>query len=198
MSRIEEIAKRACDIAIAISGLLLLSPLLCLVSLAIKLDSRGPVLCRQTRYSLTGTTIEVFGFRLTTSDQRDRTINSLAIAIPRITRVGQILRRTDIAKIPQLINVIHGEMSIVGTCLYSSAPGEAAHTRNRLFPLQRNAKPGMLSWANTSCWEKSGSAAKLLQHRIERDLYYIDNRTFLFDVKIFLLALCLNEDTRFA
>jgi lipopolysaccharide/colanic/teichoic acid biosynthesis glycosyltransferase len=183
MSQFEEIVKRGFDIAVAITGLFLLSPLLLLVTLAIKLDSRGSALCRQHRYGLNGATIEVFRFRSTTSDQGDRTFNHLAIESRRGTRVGQVLCYAGIDKIPQLINVLRGEMSIVGPCLYTTAPGKALHTER-----QCNAKPGMVNWAQVgSYWEKTGGAAKLLQHRIERDLYYIENRSFLFDIKIILL-----------
>jgi lipopolysaccharide/colanic/teichoic acid biosynthesis glycosyltransferase len=181
MSRFEELAKRGFDIAVAITGLILLSPLLLLVTLAIKLESRGSALCRQPRYSLNGATIEVFRFSTTISD---RAFNQLPIEMPRATRIGQVLRRTGIEKIPQLINVLRGEMSIVGPCLYATAPGKALRTAR-----QGNAKPGVINWATIgSNWEKTGSVPRLLQHRIERDLYYIENRSFLFDIKIILLV----------
>jgi len=181
MSRFDELAKRGFDIAVAITGLFLLSPLLLLVTLAIKLESRGSALCRQPRYSLNGATIEVFRFRSTRSDQA---FNRFAIEIPCVTRIGQVLRRTGIDKIPQLINVLRGEMSIVGPCLYTTAPDEARRTEH-----QCNAKPGMVNWAHVSnCLGTTGSPAKRIQLRIERDLYYIENRSFLFDIKIILLV----------
>jgi lipopolysaccharide/colanic/teichoic acid biosynthesis glycosyltransferase len=181
MSRFEELAKRGFEFAVAITGLLLLSPLLLFVILAIKLESRGSALCRQPRYSLDGATIEVFRFRSTVSD---RTFSQLPIEMPCTTRVGQVLRRTGIGKIPQLINVLRGEMSIVGPSLYTTAPGKALRTEH-----QGNAKPGMVNWALVSSYmEKTGSPAQRLQHQIERDLYYIENRSFLFDMKIILLV----------
>jgi lipopolysaccharide/colanic/teichoic acid biosynthesis glycosyltransferase len=168
MSRLEEIVKRGFDIAVAITGLFLLSPILLLATLAIKLESRGPALCRRPRYSLNGATIEVFR------------LGSMSPG-----RIGRVLRHVGIDKIPQLINVLRGDMSIVGPCLYRTAPAKPLHTKRRC-----NAKPGMINWPQVgSYWDKTGGAAKLLQHQIEHDLYYIEHRSFLFDIKIILYVL---------
>jgi lipopolysaccharide/colanic/teichoic acid biosynthesis glycosyltransferase len=122
------------------------------VTLAIKLESRGSAFCLQPRYGLNGATIKVFRFRSTMSD---RTFNQLPIESPCTTRVGHALDRTGIDKVPQLINVLRGEMSIVGPCLYTTAPGKALRTGR-----QGNAKPGMVNWALVSSyWENTGRPA---------------------------------------
>jgi lipopolysaccharide/colanic/teichoic acid biosynthesis glycosyltransferase len=186
MSTFQEFVKRGFDIAAAILGLMLLSPLLFLVSVAIKLDSRGPVLLTQTRYSLKGRTIELFGFRSTKSDQGDGTSNRSTIGAPCVTRIGQVLRHTEIDKIPELINVLRGEISIVGTCLYTASPPEALRAENSLVLHGCEAKPGMIGWAQVSSQGEKKSRTKALLYQIESDRYYTENRSFSFDLKIIL------------
>jgi putative colanic acid biosynthesis UDP-glucose lipid carrier transferase len=100
MSPFEQILKRTFDIAVASAGLLLMLPLILLVVSAIKLDSRRPLACRYIRYRLDDTAFEVLEFRATIAGEEDKTFNNVANGDPRVTRLGQILRRSDIYKIP--------------------------------------------------------------------------------------------------
>jgi lipopolysaccharide/colanic/teichoic acid biosynthesis glycosyltransferase len=186
MSPFEQILKRAFDIAVATGGLLLMSPIILLVVLAIKLDSRGPLLCRYTRYRLNDKAFEVFEFRSTITGQEDKTFNHMANGDPCITRFGQILRRSDIYKIPQLVNVLRGDISIVGPHPFATAP-VACWVGIPLFQL-RNVRPGIVSWAQVND-NQTANAAESFHRRINYDRHYLKNRSFLFDMKILLLAL---------
>jgi lipopolysaccharide/colanic/teichoic acid biosynthesis glycosyltransferase len=125
-----QVGNRMADIAAATLGLLLFSPLLLVASVAIKLDSRGPVLIRKTMYGYENRPIQLLRFRLVTAcAENDRTD-------PRLTRVGRILNQTGIDELPQLFNVLRGQMSIVGPrpCRHPTA-------------LLNSVKPGMIRWA---------------------------------------------------
>jgi lipopolysaccharide/colanic/teichoic acid biosynthesis glycosyltransferase len=182
----QEFLKRGFDFIGATAGLILLSPLICLASLAIKLDSRGPVLYRPKYYNLSDGVFQAFEFRCTTASpgrtrpaDRDRDV----------TRMGRILQRSGIDKIPQLINVLRGDMSIVGPHPFATAAG--AIYRARIAPDRlRNVRPGIISWAQVR--RGSGKTTPDASgQRIEDDCYYIENHSFLFDMKILSLVLLM-------
>ena len=181
MSPFQEIIKRGFDIAFAIAGLVLLSPLVLLISLGIKSESPGPIVCRHKRYGLNNAAFEVFEFRTTLARQEEETFNRIWSA----TRFGQLLRRSGMDKIPQLMNVLRGEMSIVGPRPFATAPGMVFH-----LPELHKVRPGLVSWAqvNDDLGETANSA-KSLDRRIEYDRYYLENRSFSFDMRILLLTL---------
>ncbi len=185
MSPFQEIIKRGFDIAFAIAGLLLLSPLMLLISLGIKSESPGPIVCRHKRYGLNNAAFEVFEFRTTLAGQEEKTFNHIPNKIRYVTRFGQLLRRSGMDKIPQLMNVLRGEMSIVGPRPFATAPGMVFH-----LPELHKVRPGLVSWAqvNDDLGETANSA-KSLDRRIEYDRYYLENRSFSFDMRILLLTL---------
>lgn len=128
--RLGHIAQRLTDIAAATMGLILFSPLLLIACVAIRLDSPGPVLVRESRYGYKNRPIQVLRFRLVRAcAQRDRTNSKL-------TRVGRVISQTGIDELPQLANILRGEMSIIG-------PPPSAHPKASL----NRAKPGMIHWA---------------------------------------------------
>ncbi len=185
MSPFQEIIKRGFDIAFAIAGLLLLSPLMLLISLGIKSESPGPIVCRHKRYGLNNAAFEVFEFRTTLARQEEETFNRVWSA----TRFGQLLRRSGMDKIPQLVNVLRGEMSIVGPHPFATAPGMVFH-----LPQLHKVRPGLFSWAQVNHDQvETANSAKSLDRRIEYDRYYLENRSFSFDMKILLLTLLSKE-----
>jgi lipopolysaccharide/colanic/teichoic acid biosynthesis glycosyltransferase len=189
MSTFEQILKRTFDIAVASAGLLLMSPLILLVVLAIKLDTRGPLVCRYTRYRIDDTAFKVFEFPTTIAGQEDKAFNHMANSDPCVTWLGQILRRSDIYKIPQLVNVLRGDMSIVGPHPFTTALGGACWVGIPLLQL-RNVRPGIVSWAQVNDYKgKTANAAETFHRRIQDDRHYLKNRSFLFDMKILFLAL---------
>ena len=189
LSMFDLCAKRTFDITLATIGLIVLSPLFLVISIAIKLDSRGPVFFRNTRHGFNNEEIRVLKFRSMTTIENGDHFTQAIKNDPRVTRVGQIIRRTNIDELPQLINVLRGEMSLVG-------PRPHATAHNALFniamtPLSRrhNVKPGITGWAQVNGYRGATDAVEKMQRRIEYDLYYIDNWSFLFDLKIITMTL---------
>jgi Undecaprenyl-phosphate glucose phosphotransferase len=189
LSAFDLVAKRAFDISIASLALLVCSPFLLVVALAIKLDSRGPVFFRQTRHGYNNEVIRVLKFRSMTITEDGCRFKQAVENDPRVTRVGRILRRTNIDELPQLVNVLLGEMSIVGPRPHPIALNEAF--AERISPLSRRhkVKPGITGWAQVNGYRGETDTIEKMQRRIECDLFYIDNWSFLLDIKIILMTL---------
>ena len=188
LSSFHRVMKRLFDIAAAGGGLLLLSPVLALVALAIKLDSRGPVFFRQTRHGYNNETIRVFKFRSMTTNEDGYAFSQAKKDDPRVTRVGQILRRTNLDELPQLLNVLAGEMSIVGPRPHPVALNRMFEEHIAPFSRRHNVKPGITGWAQVNGHRGQTDTLEKMQRRFECDLYYIDNWSFLLDVKIILMT----------
>jgi lipopolysaccharide/colanic/teichoic acid biosynthesis glycosyltransferase len=172
-------AKRAFDIIVATVGLTLLSPMFLLVSIAIKAGSRGPVFSPLTVYGYKNEITRLLKFRTAIVWGQRK-------ALQHVPRVGTILRRTRIDDLPLLINVLRGEMSIVGPAPYGTASFVAEQTS--LIQQRQSVKPGLIGWAQVHgcrCEEND----KVVRQRIEFDQYYIANWSFLFDMRIILMAL---------
>jgi len=189
LSTIDRLLKRGFDIVAAVVGLLLLSPLLLIVSIAIKLDSRGPVLFRQTRHGYNNDPIRVIKFRSMTTMEDGEGFRQATKNDPRVTRVGRVMRRTNIDELPQLINVLLGEMAIVGPRPHPVAMNKTF--QKQISPLSRrhNVKPGITGWAQVNGFRGETDTLEKMQRRFECDLYYIDNWSLLLDVKIILMTL---------
>lgn len=174
--------KRAIDIAVSFAGLVLCVPLFVVVAVLIKLDSPGPVFFRQERIGKGGRPFYPFKFRTMVQNAERMGLGyNTAVDDPRITRVGRVLRNWGIDELPQLINVLKGEMSLVGprpTLRYQVEKYDAFQ-RRRL-----EVKPGITGWAlvngrNRLSWEE----------RIKLDVWYVDNWSLWLDVKILLKTL---------
>src|SRR2546430_2562648 len=189
LSAFDRFAKRAFDICIAGLALLVFSPLLLAVSLAVRLDSRGPVFFRQTRHGYNNEVIKVLKFRSMTTIEDGCRFKQAVKNDPRVTRVGRILRRTNIDELPQLVNVLLGEMSIVGPRPHPIALNEAF--AERISPLSRRhkVKPGITGWAQVHGHRGETDTTEKMRRRIECDLYYIDNWSLLLDIKIIVMTL---------
>jgi exopolysaccharide biosynthesis polyprenyl glycosylphosphotransferase len=181
--------KRAFDLIFATIGLIVLSPLYLVVSAAIKLDSPGPIFFHQTRHGFNNEEIRVLKFRSMTVMEDGGNFTQAAVNDPRVTLVGRILRRTNIDELPQLINVLRGEMSIVGPRPHATAHN--AFFNNRIAPFSRrhNVKPGITGWAQVNGFRGQTDTIEKMQRRIEHDLHYVDNWSFLFDIKIIVITL---------
>jgi Undecaprenyl-phosphate glucose phosphotransferase len=173
-----------------IGSLLLLCalPLLLLIALAIKLDSRGPVFFRQPRYGFNNQIIEVLKFRTMYTDQSDFDAAQLTTRNdPRVTRVGGFLRRFSLDELPQLINVVKGEMSIVGPrphALQAKAGGKLYADVIDAYAVRSKVKPGLTGWAQVNGWRGNTETEDDLKGRVEHDLYYIENWSVGFDLWI--------------
>lgn len=183
--------KRSFDIVIATIALIGLSPLLTIVALAIRLDSRGNVIFRQMRHGYNNEIIRVFKFRtMRMADDNDRG-NFVATTENdgRITILGQILRRTSIDELPQLVNVMLGEMSIVGPRPHATSHNKMFEDQILPFARRHNVKPGITGWAQVNGYRGPANTIDKMQLRVEYDLFYIDNWSLFFDLKIILMTL---------
>lgn len=174
------------DRAAATLLLILLSPALCVIAIAIRLDTPGPALFRQPRPGLGEATIGIFKFRTMRSVDLAGTVETVP-SDPRITRVGGFLRRYRLDELPQLINVIMGEMSLVGP---RPLPPQAQLDHGimgdilREHARRRAVKPGITGWAQVNGHKGPCRTAESLQQRIELDLYYINHWSFWLDLRI--------------
>jgi Undecaprenyl-phosphate glucose phosphotransferase len=188
LSHLSRAVKRAFDVVTAVAALILLSPLLIVVSLAIKLDSRGPVLFRQTRHGYNNEPIRVLKFRSMTVMEDGGNFTPVTRHDPRVTRLGRFLRRTNIDELPQLFNVLVGDMSIVGPRPHATAQNESFAKLISSFSRRHNVKPGITGWAQVNGYRGDTDTLEKMQRRVEHDLYYIDHWSFLFDLRIIILT----------
>jgi lipopolysaccharide/colanic/teichoic acid biosynthesis glycosyltransferase len=170
---------RAVDVVLAGTGLVLASPLLAVAAVASKLEDRGPVLYPQTRVGKDGADFQLLKLR-TMVVGAETTGAGYAVdrGDPRITRIGRILRRTSIDELPQLWNVLRGEMSVVGPRPTLRYQVERYDERQRR---RLDVRPGLTGWAQVN-----GRAALAWEDRIELDVWYVEHRTPLVDLKILL------------
>src|SRR5581483_5809369 len=185
----ERTLKRAFDIVVATAGLVLLAPLFAIVAIAIKIESRGGVLYWQERHGYNNTVIRVAKFRSMYCNANDEQFVQAKRGDARITHVGRVLRRTNIDELPQLFNVLMGDMSIVGPRPHATAHNAMFEGRILPFSRRHNIKPGITGWAQINGHRGVTNTLEKMQRRVEHDLYYIDNWSFLLDIKIILLTL---------
>jgi Undecaprenyl-phosphate glucose phosphotransferase len=181
--------KRAFDVAVAIAGLILVSPLFVMVPLAIKLDSRGPVLFRQTRHGYNNEPIRVLKFRTMTVMEDGDNFKPVVRHDPRVTRLGHFLRHTNIDELPQLFNVLAGNMSLVGPRPHATSQNEVFAGLISSFFRRHNVKPGITGWAQVNGYRGDTDTLEKMRRRVEHDLYYIDNWSLLLDLKIIVMTL---------
>ena len=169
--------RRAVDVVVAACALALTAPLVAIAAIAIRLESRGGVIYRQRRVGLRGAEFDVLKLRTMVAGA-ERIGSGLAVdeGDPRITRVGALLRRTSLDELPNLLNVLRGEMSLIGP--RPTVPSQVAlyteRQRGRLA-----IRPGLTGWAQVN-----GRASLPWSERIELDLYYIEHRSLRLDVRI--------------
>jgi Undecaprenyl-phosphate glucose phosphotransferase len=176
------------DKTVGTAALVLLAPVLAVVAIAIKLDSRGPVLFRQKRYGFNNELIEVYKFRSMFTDMTDATATKLVTRDdPRVTRVGRFIRRTSLDELPQLFNVMNGTLSLVGPRPHALQAKAADRLYDEVvdgYFARHKVKPGITGWAQINGWRGETDTAEKIQKRVEFDLYYIEHWSVLFDVYI--------------
>jgi len=182
------VAKACEDKLLSALVLLAISPLLLVIALAIKLDSPGPVLFRQKRHGFTGKVFEVLKFRTMYAAKADPLGEQLTQRNdPRVTRLGHYLRRTSLDELPQIINVLRGDMSLVGPRPHPLS-AKAANIRYQdaidHYALRHRVKPGMTGWAQVNGWRGETETLVQLQKRVEYDLFYIEHWSLWLDLEI--------------
>ncbi|MHC2576708.1 Undecaprenyl-phosphate glucose phosphotransferase [Bradyrhizobium diazoefficiens] len=181
--------KRVFDVAAAIVGLIVICPFFVIIPLAIKLDSRGPVLFRQTRHGFNNEPIRVLKFRSMTVMEDGDNFRPVTRHDPRVTRLGRFMRHTNIDELPQLFNVLAGDMSLVGPRPHATSQNETFAELISSFSRRHNVKPGITGWAQVNGYRGETDTLEKMQRRVEHDLYYIDNWSFLLDLKIIVMTL---------
>lgn len=180
--------KRVEDLILGSLILLLISPLLLLIALAIKLTSRGPVLFKQTRHGLRGEKFQVLKFRTMTVCENGGNIRQATRNDRRITRVGAFLRKTSLDELPQFINVLQGHMSIVGPRPHAVAHNEEYRQLIPGYMLRHLMKPGITGWAQVNGWRGETDTLFKMQKRVELDMEYIRAWSLALDLRIILVT----------
>lgn len=181
---VQNYVKRTFDIAFSLSVLLLLSPLYIAIGLAIKLTSRGPVFFIQDRYGLDGKKIGVYKFRSMKVMENSADVVQATKDDPRVTALGRFLRRTSLDELPQFLNVLKGDMSVVGPRPHAVSHNEFYRQQVSFYMLRHKVRPGITGWAQVNGWRGETDTLDKMAKRVEYDLYYIRNWSLWWDVKI--------------
>ncbi len=184
------IAKWLFDKVIATVALILLAPVMAAVAVIIRLDSRGPVFFRQKRYGFNNELVEVFKFRSMYTDMCDAAAAKLVTKEdPRVTPVGRFIRKTSIDELPQLFNVLLGDLSLVGPrphALAAKAGDDLYDDVVKSYFKRHKVKPGITGWAQINGWRGETDTHEKIEKRVEHDLYYIENWSIVLDLYILL------------
>jgi Undecaprenyl-phosphate glucose phosphotransferase len=182
------VAKEIEDRVLGALILTMIAPLMLAIAIMIKLDSRGPVLFRQKRYGFNNQLIEVFKFRSMYTHMTDTNAEQLTQRNdPRITRLGAFLRRTSLDELPQFLNVVRGEMSIVGPRPHATAAKAGSllyQEAVKYYDARHRVKPGITGWAQVNGWRGETDTVEQIRKRVEHDLYYIEHWSIVLDLKI--------------
>jgi exopolysaccharide biosynthesis polyprenyl glycosylphosphotransferase len=180
--------KRLTDIAGAGLGFLILLPLLALIALMIIVESKGPVLFRQRRSGLNGAIFNIYKFRTMSVTEDGAEIIQATRDDNRVTWVGKFLRRSSIDELPQLINVLKGEMSLVGPRPHAVAHDQYYTQMIDSYHLRFHVKPGITGLAQVAGFRGEIRDIRHMEARVARDLEYIENWSLAMDVRILLLT----------
>lgn len=180
--------KATLDKTLAAVALIVLSPVMAAIALAVKIDSKGPVFFKQKRYGFNNELIEVYKFRSMFTSQTDANAAKLVTkGDARVTKVGKFIRRTTLDELPQFINVLKGDLSLVGPRPHATQAKAAEalyeHVVDGYFARHR-VKPGITGWAQINGWRGETDTAEKIERRVEHDLYYIENWSLMMDLYI--------------
>ena len=184
LTPVEHAAKRGIDLLLAGLALTALLPLLAIVSVAIRLDSRGPILFRQQRCGFNGRCFQIYKFRTMSVLEDGPSIVQAQSGDKRFTRLGAWLRRTSIDELPQLINVLGGSMSLVGPRPHALAHDNEFDKIVSNYAFRRRVKPGLTGWAQVHGCRGPTPTPASIEERVDYDLWYIDNWSLSLDIAI--------------
>lgn len=181
---INGVVKRISDIVLSLLIIILVSPLLLLIAIAVKLSSPGPVLFKQRRYGLDGREIIVYKFRTMSVMEDGDTIEQAIKGDPRITPLGAFLRAKSLDELPQFFNVIQGRMSIVGPRPHAVAHNELYRKSIKGYMLRHKVKPGITGWAQVNGYRGETETLEKMKGRVDHDLDYLRNWSLRLDLHI--------------
>ena len=184
LSRAEVMQKRCFDLVLASLALIALTPLFVIVAILIKLDGPGPIFFVQRRYGFNQQPFRIIKFRTMRASEDGAVVPQTTRDDPRLTRIGRWLRRWNIDEIPQLFNVLAGDMSLVGPRPHALSHDHDYERRISLYARRHNVKPGITGWAQINGYRGEIDSDEKIRKRVEYDLFYIDNWSLWLDLKI--------------
>jgi Undecaprenyl-phosphate glucose phosphotransferase len=186
LSPTEQAVKRAVDIVFSLLALIGLSPVLLAAAIAIRLDSPGPALFRQTRHGFNGRPFRIYKFRTMTVMENGDIVPQAQKSDKRVTRVGRWLRRYSIDELPQMLNVFIGDMSMVGPRPHASAHDRYFTSTIEKYAFRHHVKSGITGWAQVSGARGETDTLEKMRRRVELDLWYINNWSIWLDFSIMI------------
>jgi len=180
----EQLMKAAMDYGLGVIALILAAPVMLLIAVAIKLDSGGPIFFVQSRHGYNQRIVRVIKFRTMTVAEDGAVVVQAVRGDRRVTRVGRILRRTSLDELPQIFNVLRGELSLVGPRPHALAHNEAYSQQIACYAERHKMKPGMTGWAQVNGCRGETRTIEDMRKRVEFDLHYIKNWSIWLDLKI--------------
>ena len=187
------LVKRLSDLALGGAALLVAGPVMGIIALAVRLDSPGPVLFRQRRHGFNSEAITVWKFRSMRHEAADASASrQVSVGDERVTRVGRFIRRTSLDELPQLLNVLRGEMSLVGPrphAIGMLTAGQESHRLVAEYAWRHRMKPGITGWAQINGSRGPVEDAAAIRRRVALDVEYIERQSFWFDLYILAMTL---------
>ena len=187
-TRVDAVSKRVMDLCLGSVALLALSPVLLVAALAIKIETRGKVFFRQDRLGHRGVPFSILKFRTMNVAENGSEVRQASANDSRVTRVGRWLRRSSIDELPQLLNVIRGEMSLVGPRPHAVAHDVHYAKLIENYEIRQHVKPGITGWAQVNGLRGETADPELMRRRVEHDIWYARNAGLLLDMRILLLT----------
>jgi undecaprenyl-phosphate galactose phosphotransferase/putative colanic acid biosynthesis UDP-glucose lipid carrier transferase len=191
LSAAEQACKRALDLLFASAALVILAPMMILTAAWIKIETRGPTFFTQRRSGFNGRTFKIYKFRTMSVDEDGPLLRQATRNDPRVTNCGRLLRRTNIDELPQLLNVLAGEMSLVGPRPHPLALNSEYEDIIGNYAFRHHVKPGLTGWAQVNGARGETQTVELMARRVEFDLWYINNWSLWLDLRILLRTLVL-------
>jgi undecaprenyl-phosphate galactose phosphotransferase/putative colanic acid biosynthesis UDP-glucose lipid carrier transferase len=189
LSTTERIVKRAIDISVGLLALIFFVPIMALTALAIKFDREGPIFFLQNRRGFNGRQFVMFKFRTMTVQENGDVVTQATRNDPRVTRIGRLLRAASIDELPQLINVVRGEMSLVGPRPHALAHDNYFEKLLQDYAFRHHVKPGMTGWAQVNGLRGATPSVDQIARRVKMDLWYINNWSLWLDIQILIKTL---------
>jgi Undecaprenyl-phosphate glucose phosphotransferase len=181
---LERFVKRAMDVVVALFALVLLMPVMALTAIAIKLNGPGPVIFRQHRKGFNGRQFVMFKFRTMKVQENDGHVRQAVRNDPRVTAIGKLLRASSIDELPQLLNVLTGDMSLIGPRPHALAHDNQFEKIVSDYAYRHHVKPGITGWAQCNGARGATPSLEHISQRIRLDLWYINNWSFWLDIRI--------------
>jgi putative colanic acid biosynthesis UDP-glucose lipid carrier transferase len=186
LSPAEQAVKRGIDIILSLVGLICLAPILLAAAIAVRLDSPGPALFRQTRHGFNGRPFAIYKFRTMRVMENGDVVRQAQKRDKRVTRVGRWLRRLSIDELPQLLNVLIGDMSLVGPRPHASAHDRHFTSAIERYAFRHHVKCGITGWAQVCGARGETDTLEKMRRRVELDLWYINNWSVWLDFSIMI------------